>query len=45
MDLFEPPIQRGSSKLLRTKQLANLQYGNGPVIEDDIDVKKGVWDG
>jgi len=25
--------------------LANLQYGNGLVIGDDIDVKKGAWDG
>jgi len=45
MDLFEPPIQRESSKLLSAKQLANLQYGYGLVIGDDIDVKKGVWDG
>ena len=40
MDLFEPSILGGKSKLFRASRLANIQYGDGPVIEDDIDFTK-----
>lgn len=43
MDVFEPAIQGGRSKQQRAKQLAKVQYGNCPVIEDDIDFTKKIF--
>ena len=43
MDLFEPSILGGKSKLFRASRLANIQYGDGPVIEDDIDFTKKIF--
>jgi hypothetical protein len=39
MGLFEPSI---TGAKIKRGDLANIQYGDGPVIEDDIDSTKNI---